>query len=84
MRYRRGVTSFCRFCGRVTTGDLCPDHLHAQRPKEEVPTLNRMLEDGINYLNRYAGKYSSDKENREFYEAHRAQLWAIHAVLRAR
>lgn len=84
MRYRKGLTNPCRFCGRPTTGTLCGDHMTVMRAKEEAPFLNRRLADGINYLNRYTGKYGRDPENAEFYRAHSAQFWAIHAVLRSR
>jgi hypothetical protein len=84
MRYRKGLTNPCRFCGRPTTGTLCGDHMTVMRPKEEVPELNRRLARGINYLNRFLGKYGSDRENQDFYQTHSTQFWNIHSELRRR
>lgn len=83
MRYRRGLTNPCRFCGRPTTGTLCGDHLNAMRPKVPVDKsfIDRVSESHLR-LRSNIGKYARDRQNQEFYEAHAATFLLLYNALR--
>lgn len=84
MRYRKGLTNPCRFCGRPTTGTLCGDHMTqaASYRRERVLTFEERVAAMVLKLAVCRDRDFATREYTDFYEAHLAQARPVLKAVR--